>query len=219
MKKSIGKLFFFGILLGFSILVQKCKQPNNDSLVLKRYFSTGELEHEISMKDSLLHGVSTTYYRSGEIKYEKEFYHDIAVNNHYYYSTGGKLLAYDFYDVRGELRYQVLWDSLVDSYSQDGKSLYIQGEFKKSYETGDTIILIPAIANPFKSFYNVDFILEEQRISKSYESSNSNSPLLFYTIKEGDNLIKVKSTIFDEENNRFRSDSVSLIFNGGQGFK
>lgn len=204
------KFSVIGVLICLSILAQNCQQANNKKISTQSFYSTGEIEHDISMKDSMLHGISTTYYRDGSTKYVKEFYNDIPIDGHYYYSADGNLRGYNFYNIRGELRYQVLWDSLKGAYSQDGKSLYLQGEFKQTYKIGDSISLIPIVANPFKSRYIVNFTLVENEITSSYEDDDESSPLLIYPIKEGVNIIQIKSTIFDEKNNDFKSDSISL---------
>ena len=86
----------------------------------------------------------------------------------------------------------------------------MQGDFKENYAENDSINLIPIIANPFKLSYNVIFTLEDEEIKRTYESSDPRTPLLIYSIKNGNNLIKIKSEIFEGENSKLRVDSVSI---------
>jgi len=197
-------------LIGFVVIFQSCQEKQKDDSLIKRYYSTGELEHEVSMKDSVLHGLSTTFYKSGRKKYEKYFHEDIPIDHHYYYSENGDLVAYNFYDVRGNVRYQVFKDTLNEVYSEEGKSLYIQGEFKDNYVEGDSVSLIPIVANPFKSKYKVALLFGEERRDKAYKFENGNSPLFLYVIKQGNNPISIISEIIDKNNKVFRRDTISL---------
>ena len=173
-------VFFFICLV--IVLQGSQERPKSDKSV-KRYYSTGELEHEIYMKDFLLHGVSTTYYKSGNIKYEKNFHDNIPIDHHYYYSENGSLLAYNFYDVRGNVRYQVFKDTLNEGYADEGKSLYIEGKFKDHYAEGDSVALIPVVANPFKKKYKVMLQYDKQKTDKTYDFGNKKTPLFLYGIK------------------------------------
>ncbi len=214
---------YFFLLIRFIIflcltVVISCQQEknNNESFVevIKIYYNTGELKYEISMKDSLLHGRSTVFYKNGVIKNIKDYHDDVPINDHYHYSLDGKLITYYLFNLRGEVRYKLYWDSTKKSYIQEGKGLYVKGNFKGNYATNDTIKLIPIIANPFKLSYNVIFILEDQEIRRTYKSSDPRAPLLIYSIKDGSNLIKVKSEIFEGENSMLRTDSISINLMG-----
>lgn len=203
-------------LIGLVVILQGCqKKPKSDELI-KRYYSTGELEHEISMKDSLLHGLSTTYYKSGNIKYEKYFHDDIPIDHHYYYSENGSLLAYNFYDVRGNVRYQVFKDTLNEGYTEEGKSLYIQGEFNDHYAEGDSVALIPVVANPFKTKYKVMLLCGKQKIDKTYEFGSKKTPLFLYEIQQGNNPISIVSEVASNGSNSiFCRDTISIDLMGG----
>lgn len=204
---NIIEVILFLILF---ISLSGCQEKSKEDSSEKHYYPTGELEHDISIKDSLLHGLSVTYYKSGKKKYEKHFFEDIPIDHHYYYSEEGKLLAYNFYDVRGHLRYQLFSDTITKNYSQDGKSLYIQGEFKESYNKGDSVSLIPIVANPFKSSYSIILLTEDERLKKSYDFTDQNSPLFLYTIKQGSNPIKIIGEVNDIEGQVFKRDTVNL---------
>lgn len=210
MMKIINQKTVIIFLIGFVVILQSCQEKQKDDSPIKRYYSTGELEHEVSMKDSVLHGLSTTYYKSGSKKYEKYFYEDIPIDHHYYYSENGDLVAYNFYDVRGNVRYQVFKDTLNEVYLGEGKSLYIQGEFKENYAEGDSVSLIPIVANPFKSKYKVALLYEEEKSDKTYKFGNGNSPLFLYVIKHGNNPISIISEIIDKDDKVFRRDTISL---------
>jgi hypothetical protein len=208
---------FFLFLVFLLLFCLNCRETNNYQDSVKIYYPSGELKREMIIRDSLLHGTTIEYYKSGQIKLILELFENIPINNQFYYSENGKLIGYNFHDLRGELRYQVHWDSLNGKYIQDGKSLYLQGKFNRHYHVGDTISLIPAVANPFKSNYKLSFILdEEEKVTKNIESDNENSPLFLYIIEEDTNHIKIKSTIFDNNNVVFKADSVLLKIVGNK---
>jgi hypothetical protein len=203
------------VVMVFVVLLSGCQENSKGYSSEKHYYPTGELEHEIFLKDSLLHGLSTTYYKNGKIKYERCFFEDVPIDHHYYYSEEGELLVYKFYDVRGNLRYQLLSDTTTaEGYSQDGKSLYIQGDFKANYSIGDSVSLIPIVANPFKKRYSVIFLTEKEKIKKSYAFTDSISPLFLYTIKRGSNPIKVIGEVNDNKGRLFKRDTVLLDLKG-----
>ena len=206
--RQITSISLVIVLLIF--LQQSCQENNNDKSLNRQYFPSGELQHVVSMKDSMLHGVSTTYYICGKKKYEKEFFEDIPVNHHYYYSESGNLLGYNFFDVKGELKYQYFLDTLTNYYIQDGKPFYVQRKFHENYSIGDSVCLIPVIANPFKSEYTVDLFFQEDRISKTYIYGETKSPLFLYFIKEGNNSLMIVGEMFDENSELFRRDTVTI---------
>ena len=65
------KILKAGIFLCLAMIFN-CQQEKNKSEsfveVFKKYYNTGELEYKVSMKDSLLHGVSTRFYKDGTVK-------------------------------------------------------------------------------------------------------------------------------------------------------
>lgn len=209
----IEKLSLGLIIAVFAFFYQSCQESQNVESTIKDYYSSGELRHEITLKDSLLHGSSMTYYKSGAIMHEKEFHEEIPIDHHYHYLENGNLLAYEFFDIRGNLRYQVHKDTFMEGYSQEGKSIYIQGKFKDEYIEGDSISLIPIIANPFKSKYRITLLYENETIDRSYNFGTSTPPLFLYWIKRGINPVKITSEILDNENKVFKRDTIALEFN------
>lgn len=209
--KIIRLRFHFILLI---LIFLSCKdraesiETNNGIL---QYYSTGELKHAISIRDSLLDGPSLTYYKSGELKYEKNYVNNIQVGHQYYYSKEGKLQAYNFYDSRGNAKYQVFTDTLNVQYKDEGKLLYIKGEFKETYKVNDTITLIPSIANPFKSKYIITCFHRNKIIKKEYDYGEKTSPLFQLILEEGNNELKFKGEIYESNNLSYSEDS--LIFN------
>lgn len=201
-------------LIGLITVLQGCQEIAKSEESTKLYYSTGELKLELSIKDTFLHGLSTKYYKNGNINTQKEFYKDIPINHHYFYSEKGELLQYRFFDLRGHLRYQLFSDTITKFYAQEGKSLYIQGNFNENYYEGDSVSLIPIVANPFKSSYNIIILTKDRRLKKSYDFTSQNSPLFLYEIREGSNPIKIIGEVKGIDGSVFKRDTVDLMLIG-----
>jgi len=206
------KLTALNFVISFLIVffINSCRDANPVVQQHRTYFPTGELQHELTMVDSLLHGSFTSYYKNGKVEYEKNFDMDSPIGDHYYYSRSGKLLEYELYDLNGELRYQLVWDSLKDSYEEEGKPLYVQGTFQEEYKVGDTISILPIVANPHKSAYIVGLLSRRDSMYKTYPYVSPNSPLFLHLVDEKGDQLSVVSAITGTHNGVLRRDTSSF---------
>jgi hypothetical protein len=186
-----------------------CRNTNFQDDVIRTYYPSGELQNELSMKDSLLHGLFVSYYKNGNVEYDKEFDEDSPVGNHYYYDQSGKLLEYGFYDNNSDLRYRLLWNPKQEKYQDEGQPLHVQRTFKDVYHVNDTLLVAPMLANPFKSPYIVGILSNGESSYKSYQYDSPKVPLFENIIKES-GPVTIVSVTSREHGNLFRRDTVTF---------
>jgi hypothetical protein len=210
MKKTIFPAAIIVFLIVLSIV--GCRKANSQTDVVRTYYPSGELQHELSMMDSLLHGPFTSFYKNGRIEYDKEFNEDSPIGNHYYYDQSGKLLEYGFYDSNSDLRYQLLWDPKQEKYEDEGEPLHVQRTFRDVYHVNDTFYVAPMLANPFKSSYIVGVLSDGANFYKTYQYDSPKAPL-FENIIKGNGPITIVSAISREHGILFRRDTLTFNIN------
>jgi hypothetical protein len=196
-KNKIFIMVFQRYILFLLIIICSCKSGNNERLkgglssknkIYRLYFENGNIKSELSMLNKLKNGVCKWYYETGVLKIQSNYIQDIEVGETFYYYNNRVLQSYNFFDIEGNLRFNVQYDTTGMVKEHSGKNLYLVKQLIKKDSSSIALIGIKVfIAKPPYSNIEVVFKdLKNNNFLKYNVLPQGNSPLFLtnYNDKE-----------------------------------
>jgi hypothetical protein len=155
---------------------------NEKSDTIKEYYEAKTLKHIIPLKNGKRNGLCKWYYPSGTIKTIANYTNGIETGETIYYNPEGRIENYNFFDLKGNLRFDLTYDSLGKIINREGKSLYLIKDFANNESSNIKRIVIKAfVATPPNTEITLEFKDIKNNLTSIYKITDEKKYPLFAT--------------------------------------
>ncbi len=205
-------IIFCSLLLSCSSKTDGDKNKENQ---LQNFYPNGNIKSNFGV-DSLgrKNGDFSSFYPNGNMEVTGKYENGVVIESIAYYYPNGNIEAYGLFDVKGNLRYRIEFDSLNKKItSEEGKSLYAIIHNKGGVTFMDTLKIEVQTLLVDDEFTDLTFIVDNDT-ANTRVNKGGRIPLFEYVIKDpkpSQIHIKIMNNIsLKEFNNQKISDTLNI---------